>query len=124
MPETRRSRRFQFEWPIMVKGVDLEGQVFEAAARLRYLSSREACFYLVIPLDLHTELDLLIKLPMQRETWMKYNATVIRVDDCFRTFNIAVRFDTAKPQFLGAATQSDSAVKFRQLQASKTARAR
>jgi hypothetical protein len=122
MPETRRSRRFQFEWPIMVKGVDQEGQAFEAAARLRYLGSREACFYLVIPLDLHTELDLLIKLPMRRETWMKYNATVIRVDDCYRTFDIAVRFDTAKPQFLGAATEANSAVKFRRLHAEKAAR--
>src|ERR1700754_4511715 len=101
MPETRRSRRFQFEWPIMVKGVDQEGEAFEAAARLRHLSSREACFSLAIPLDLHTELDLLIKLPMRHETWMKYNATVIRVDDCFRTFSIFVHFDTAKPQFLG-----------------------
>jgi hypothetical protein len=102
LEERRRGNRFQIGWPIKIEGKETGGNRFDAAGVLRNLSSGGALLLLSNPIREGVRVDLYIKLPVKRQSWMRYSCSVVRVERDISSFVAAVRFDTARPEF-GAA---------------------
>lgn len=97
--ERRRARRYALDWPIRVVGKDSNAVPFEEVARLRNLCSNGAYTYLEHWPHVGSKLTISIKLPFKRGTWMRYSATVIRVESEAASIGVALKFDTSKPVF-------------------------
>lgn len=98
--ERRRARRFQVTWPIRVRCRDSAGASFEEAGELRNLSSGGALVRLNGRLKVGAQTEVLISVPLKTETWMKYDATVMRVEDSAGRTGFGIKFATGRPQFL------------------------
>jgi len=97
--ERRRANRFQVDWPIRVESPKgTEGGFTESGALLN-ISSSGALLSIKNALPTGTPLDVYIKLPLQGTPWMKYTASVVRIDLAPTGIVAAVRFDTARPDF-------------------------
>lgn len=99
MLERREARRFKVGWEVTVKGTDGQGASFGEAARLANLSSNGVFLYLKKPIEIGARLEVWIRIPFKKENWMKYSAEVVRVENCSTEVGVAMRFDTARPQF-------------------------
>jgi PilZ domain-containing protein len=100
VPERRRARRFTIAWKVIVKGTDSAGLAFDEPAELKNLSSGGAFLYLTKSLKIGAKLDVWIKVPFQKENWMRYPAEVVRVEAARSKTGVAMRFDTARPSFI------------------------
>lgn len=98
--ERRSSRRFQVAWELSVKGTDKGGDRFSEVGRLENLSSGGAFFCLRKRVNLGATLELRIKVPFNKENWMKYSAEVVRVEKADAAVGVAVRFEKAHPIFI------------------------
>ena len=98
--ERRTARRFEVTWAVVIKGKDQAGARFDETGTLQNLSSRGALFFLPRPVRLGTSLQVEIRIPMKDKSWMKYSAKVVRVEKQKSSFEVAVRFPTAKPIFI------------------------
>ena len=98
--ERRRARRFAVGWQVRVEGNDAAGQDFEEAGRLQNLSSAGALISIARSLAIGNKLDILIKMPLKKESWMKYSAEVVRVDASKPESAVAIRFFTFRPTFV------------------------
>lgn len=98
--ERRQSRRFKLAWDVVIKGADKEGSKFEELGELHDLSAGGAFLYVTMPVNVGTNLDLSIKLPMQRENWMCYPAEIVRVENGAERIGIAMKFRATRPGFL------------------------
>lgn len=96
--ERRRSRRFQVGWDMSLAGTDRSGSDFDESATLANLSSGGAFFHSQRCLGSGAAVELLIRVPFKKETWMKYAAQVLRLEE---GNGVAVRFDEPKPIFIG-----------------------
>ena len=101
--ERRKGRRFVVNWPIRVAGGDDE-QIINGEGRLLNISPGGALFDLAEPVHPGMRLEVYIKLPSKKENWMKYTAEVLRVEDG-PTPRAAVKFEGARPNFMGTAAQ-------------------
>jgi hypothetical protein len=99
LEERRRGKRFQIGWPIKVEGTDTGGKSFKGAGVLRNLSSGGALLLLSNPVREGVRVDLYIKLPVKKQSWIRYSCSVVRVKRDTYTCVAAVRFDTARPEF-------------------------
>lgn len=97
--ERRKARRFQLGWDAAVKGIDLAGGGFEETANLKNLSSLGAFLYLPRRVKVGARLELRIKVPFKKKSWMRYSAEVVRIKKVSGNIGIALRFDTARPMF-------------------------
>ena len=97
MIERRQGRRFQVDWAIKME--QSEGEEFSEEGVLQNISSGGALVFLSRPLAVGTRLDVQIKLPFKKNSWMKYSASVIRVKKEKTRFAAAVKFEGAKPVF-------------------------
>ena len=113
MFDRRISNRYSLHWQIEVHGNDRLGMPFHEIGFVEDLSSSGAFFYLNHKVDLGARICLAIKLPVQNESWIKYNARVIRVEDSdpkvgvgvkidavSQKFGVGIRFDSSKPEFV------------------------
>ena len=98
--ERRRARRFAVGWPVKVEGSDAAGQNFEETGRLQNLSSAGALISIARLLQTGSKLDVLIKIPLKKDSWMKYSAEVIRVETSKPDSSVAIRFFTFRPNFV------------------------
>lgn len=98
--ERRQSRRFKLSWDVVIKGADKEGLGFEETGELYDLSAGGAFLYTSKPVNVGTNLDLSIKLPMQRENWMCYPAEIVRVENGPERIGVAMKFRATRPGFL------------------------
>jgi hypothetical protein len=70
------------------------------ATILQNLGSSGACFILSRCVRLGEKLELQIKMPFKKKSWMKYFAEVLRVEKKSADVAIAVTFSTARPVFI------------------------
>jgi hypothetical protein len=100
--DRRGSRRFAFnpQWQILVKGTSPNGKEFYSDGDLGDLSSTGALVLSRNRLIAGDRVQLLIKLPVQKTSWMKYQAEVVRVVELGGFFEVALRFEKLRPEFL------------------------
>jgi len=98
--ERRRAKRFQVTWPIKIRGVNSAGLSFEESGELRDLSSMGALVHLDRRLKAGAQTEVLIKVPLRTEAWMKYPATVMRVENGVEGIGLGIKFSASRPQFL------------------------
>ena len=98
MDEHRKARRFQVDWPVVVKGQDGAGATLEETGFLVNLSSRGAFLHLRRPLSVGKKLELWIEMPFKDERWMAYSAEVVRCEDITPKVAVAVRFTKMRPK--------------------------
>jgi hypothetical protein len=97
--ERRGAKRFQVDWQIRVeRGDGSDGSLVESGV-LQNLSSTGALLSLREPLAAGTRLDVYIKLPLNDKKWMKYPASVVRIEPGSAPVAAAVRFDSVRPAF-------------------------
>jgi PilZ domain-containing protein len=97
--ERRRAKRFQVDWQIRAEGVEYGGRNSAETGMLRNISSGGALLTLAKPVSTGTRLDIYIKLPVNGKKWMKYPASVVRVQRNSKEITAAVKFDSARPDF-------------------------
>ena len=99
MIERRSAKRFQVDWQIRVeRGDGTDGSLVENGV-LQNLSASGALLLLQEPLSAGTQLDVYIQLPLNDRKWMKYPASVVRIEPGPTAVIAAVRFDSARPDF-------------------------
>lgn len=99
MPDRRQMRRYEVDWPFRVKGTNPSGLGILDTGVLRNISSRGAFGFIGRPLAVGMKIEVLIRLPMNEERWIKYSAEVIRVEQLGPQTGVALRFDTSRPVF-------------------------
>ena len=87
-------------WPVKVEGNDTAGQNFEEAGRLQNLSSAGALISIARSLQIGSKLEVLIKIPLKKDSWMKYSAEVVRVDAGEPDPAVAIKFFSFRPKFV------------------------
>jgi len=97
--ERRSATRFGVKWSAAVKTQDPAGNDIYEAGTLENLSSFGAFLFLQNPKPLGEKIRLEIRIPFRNDNWMSYNAEVVRLELNEKNAGIAVRFDTARPQF-------------------------
>src|SRR5215467_89191 len=98
--DRRWAKRFPVSWPIKVRGVDTAGLNFEESGELHDLSSRGALILVNRKLEVGSQAEVLIKVPLRAETWMNHMATVTRVENSPGKRALAIKFSTSRPRFL------------------------
>lgn len=99
-PNDRRGAyRYKLNWAVKVISKDCIADPPEEAATLRDLSCSGALTSRKTSLRLGERVFFVVKLPFQKETWMSYYATVVRVDEQADGVRIALKFDTSRPEF-------------------------
>lgn|GEM_PF-1439679 len=96
--ERRRAKRFQVDWQIRVAINRIGGKTSVETGALCNISSNGALLSLATPLTRGTKLDVYIKLPLRGKKWMKYPASVVRVEPDNAAI-AAIKFDSARPNF-------------------------
>jgi hypothetical protein len=99
LPDRRRMHRYQVDWPFRVKGTDPTGLGILNTGKLRDISARGAFGYIGRPLAVGMKMEVLIKLPVKEERWIKYSAEIIRVERTSTQTGVAMKFDTSQPMF-------------------------
>jgi c-di-GMP-binding flagellar brake protein YcgR len=97
--ERRTSVRRSLKWQATIKGCDHSGASFGEEGILENLSSTGAFLYLSRKVEVGTKIDLAIRLPFQKENWMKYSAEVVRIEDVQEKSGVGIKFDTVRPTF-------------------------
>ena len=104
--ERRKVRRFEVEWEVVVKGKNGAGLSFDEPGGLIDLSSRGAFVRLSKSLAIGTKVQVWIKVPFEKELWMKYTGEVVRVEDSSTRAGVGVKFNTVRPKFAGYVSSS------------------
>ncbi len=99
MRERRTSVRRSLKWQATINGSDCSGASFDEEGIVENLSSTGAFLYLSRKVDIGTKIDLAIRLPFQKENWMKYSAEVVRIENIPEKIGVGVKFDTIRPTF-------------------------
>ena len=97
--ERRSATRFGVRWNAAIKAKDQAGNDIYEDGTLENLSSFGAFVFLQNPHALGEKIRLEIRIPFRRDNWMSYNGEVVRLEQNQNNTGIAVRFDTARPQF-------------------------
>jgi hypothetical protein len=96
--ERRRATRFHLDWQIRIQREhENEGNFIERGV-LRNLSSSGALISLPNPLETGTQLKVYIRLPLSERRWMRYTASVLRIEPGSAAIT-AVKFDGMRPDF-------------------------
>jgi hypothetical protein len=99
LPDRRRMHRYQVDWSFRVKGTDPTGLGILNTGKLRDISPRGAFGYIGRPLAVGMKMEVLIRLPIKEERWLKYSAEIIRVEQLGSQTGVAFKFDTSRPMF-------------------------
>jgi hypothetical protein len=98
--ERRIAKRFRVDWGIRISATGADGARFVETGLLRDLSTRGAYAYLISRLEIGSTVEVLIRLPLNREGWISYPAKVLRIDSAASELGTAFIFDTARPVFV------------------------
>ncbi|HVG18400.1 MAG TPA: PilZ domain-containing protein [Blastocatellia bacterium] len=99
LPDRRRMHRYQVDWPFRVKGTDPTGLGILNTGKLRDISSRGAFGYIGRLLAVGMKIEVLIRLPLKEERWIKYSAEIVRVEQLGSQTGVGLKFDTSRPMF-------------------------
>ena len=99
MRERRTSVRRSLKWHATVNGNDSSGASFDEEGLIENLSSTGAFLYLSRDIPIGSRIDLAIRLPFQKENWMKYSAQVVRIENVSQKTGVGIKFDTIRPTF-------------------------
>jgi hypothetical protein len=100
LTERRAAKRFMARWPIRVRGLDDAGLSFEECGELANLSSGGALIQINRRLQVGSQMNVLIKVPLRGEKWMRYPAAVMREESGPGGVGAGVKFSTFRPQFV------------------------
>lgn len=100
MRERRTSVRRSLKWEATVKGNDSSGTSFGEEGVIENLSSTGAFLYLSRDIAIGSRIDLTIRLPFQKENWMKYSALVVRIETISQKTGVGIKFDNIRPTFI------------------------
>lgn len=100
MRERRRAVRRHLQWQATIEGSDPTGAQFGEQGVIENLSSTGAFLYMSREVAIGSRLDLAIRLPFEKENWMKYSAEVVRVEAATQKIGIGIRFDDLRPTFI------------------------
>lgn len=95
--ERRRATRFHLNWQIRVQREHGNANCVECGV-LRNLSSSGALISLPKPPATGTQLKVYIRLPLNERRWMRYTASVLRIEPGSAGIT-AVKFDGTRPDF-------------------------
>ena len=98
--DRRRSRRFRFRWEITIRRIDSTGKIYSNAGELKNLSSGGSYMILAQSLNIGDKIEICIRLPLQRENWMRYSGEVIRLQKRGSKARVGIEFDKSRPEFL------------------------
>jgi c-di-GMP-binding flagellar brake protein YcgR len=98
--ERRTSVRRSLKWQATIKGNDSSGASFGEEGVIENLSSTGAFLYLNREVALGSRIDLTIRLPFQKENWMKYSALVVRIENISQKTGVGIKFDSIRPTFV------------------------
>jgi hypothetical protein len=100
--ERRTSVRRSLKWQATIKGKDSNGISFGEEGFIENLSSTGAFLYLNRDVAIGSRIDLTIRLPFQKENWMKYSALVVRLESISQKTGVGIKFDTVRPIFISS----------------------
>lgn len=92
--------RFPVTWPIRITGLERAGLSLAEWRDLRSLSSGGALVRVNCELAVGAKAEVLIKATWREDTWMKFLATVTRVEGGAARIGLGLRFASCRPQFL------------------------
>lgn len=98
--ERRIARRFKVDWGIKVSAAGPDGSRIVETGLLRDLSARGAYGYFGNRLDVGSSVEVMIRLPLNKEGWISYPAKVLRIDSATQELGVAFAFDTSRPVFV------------------------
>jgi hypothetical protein len=97
------ARRFDVTWPVIIRGVDEQGQAFQEFSSLQNLSARDAAMGLMRSLPAGARVEMDICSPLSRRYWLRYWGRVVSVECYAERQVVSVSFESAKPAFIPAA---------------------
>ena len=100
MVERRIAKRFKVDWGIKVSATCSDGARIVETGLLRDLSTQGAYAYLINRLDVGSSVEIMIRLPLNKEGWISYPARVLRIEPATVELGVAFLFDTARPVFV------------------------
>jgi hypothetical protein len=97
--ERRTAQRFQVDWQVRVEcQVGSEIRSVEKGV-LHNIGSSGALLSLTSALPTGTQIEIYVTLPLHGNKWMKYPASVVRIDIGKTAVATAVKFDSIRPLF-------------------------
>jgi hypothetical protein len=99
LKDRRHAHRYKLNWPARVIVKDSSSHSCVEGATLRDLSSTGALAQMKISPSVGLRIFFSVKLPFDKETWMSYSATVVRVTEETKGVAVALKFDTSRPEF-------------------------
>lgn len=96
--DRRGAHRYNLDWPVRLK-TGAAPDILAEVATLRNLSSTGALLSLKSNPILGERVSIFIKIPFDKEEWMSYSATVVRIKKDSKTVSVALKFDTSRPRF-------------------------
>ena len=93
--ELREAQRYKLNWLIRIG----EDEVTVETGQLRDISRIGAFACFKNSPELHSIVSLSIRLPFEPETWMKYSAVVVRIENMKNAKGVAFRFKSSRPLF-------------------------
>lgn len=97
--EQRVSRRYPFDWPVLLEYTSRTGKHLNNAGVLRDISASGAYVHTKDLPGIGAKLKVRIKMPIGTEVWMSFNAQVVRVEGAAPRAGIAMRFLNKRPAF-------------------------
>jgi hypothetical protein len=98
--DRRSSRRFPIGWDVTIRRVDGDGKVFNEIGDLNNLSSSGSYINLTGLVDIGDKVEVCIKIPMKRNSWMKYSGEIVRLQMNDSGVGIGIKFDKLRPEFV------------------------
>jgi hypothetical protein len=102
LTERREAQRFKVDWTIRVSAPKADGSVLEEEGILRDISSTGSYGLFTNPFEVGASVRVMIQLPLRRQGWISYPATVLRVEPSDSCAGIALIFDAVRPSFVVA----------------------
>lgn len=98
--DRRIARRYLLNWRVKIKEIDRSGCRATEAAELQNLSSTGVAVKLGRAVQVGAKLEVLIRLPLRPEKWIKYCGKALRVQVVDSRTEVAIRFDSTRPVFV------------------------
>jgi c-di-GMP-binding flagellar brake protein YcgR len=96
--DRRGAHRYKLDWPVRLTTGSARDTLTEVAT-LRNLSSTGALLVLKSNPTLGERVSIFVKIPFEKEEWMSYSATVVRITNDSTSLSVALKFDTSRPRF-------------------------
>jgi hypothetical protein len=111
LADRRKWRRYDVNWPFQIEGVDRDRHVFWADGTLHDISARGSSGYCLDPPETGTRVVVSIKIPFKGDSWIRYLAEIVRLEDSPKGTLVALKFVSNRPVFYTQESRNKSAVR-------------